>query len=863
VRVVHRPGGSEGAVTSHGGEHDLARSPAEVAAAARLAAKPGTANRLASLAARLLDAPSAQISILTDVQHVAAGAGAAAGAVGTQGPLEESLCTVTVRQRQPLLVDDAPRDERVAHLPPVTSGVVGSYLGVPLVTPDGTYVGALCVFDPEPREWTPEQVATLQDLVAPVIAELELLALSGEYASTQARWEVAMDAAGVGGFDWDLTTGRLSWDERLLEMFGYGEESFSGTIEGFEARVHIDDLPRVRDALQHAIDNCTTYIAEYRIVLPGGETRWVHARGRAMCDATGSVNRLLGAAYDTTAAHEGDARVARILESMSAAFFSLDNEWRFTYVNAEAERLLGRPREQLIGGEIWELFPSAVGSDFERQYRGAAASGQPTSFEAYYPAPLDSWYNVRAWPGPDGLSVYFLDISEQREMQERTAMVTSITSALAETLDANEIGHLLAQLAVGRLCDWSIVTSVDGEHPDWRRNLVDVASAHREDNAAALVEKYAASRLANLPETSPIAEVLQHRRRRTIIDPVRLAALETDPEAASLLEQLHPSAVMFEPLRARGRTLGVLTLGWSADLTRVQVAERVLNEVSPRAGLALDNARLYDEQRDLAESLQRSLLTAPPQPDHMQIAVRYEPASQVAQVGGDWYDAFLQPEGAAVLVIGDVVGHDTDSAAAMGQVRTLLRGIASATGAGPSDVLSQLDRTMELLQLHTTATALVARFEQTDEERAEGVTRMRWSNAGHPPPVAIYDDGTVVVLSDLVGFEPDLLLGFDPATERLEAQVVLPRATTVLLYTDGLVERRGRSLDEGLSALRDTLVEIGRRPLEELCDEVLRRLVPDRREDDIAIAAVRLHPQDRPRPAEAGPNDVPASIPDE
>ena len=136
---------------------DGAGAPSRASAARRLA--PGEAgsqalNRLAELAARLLGAGSAQVSLLTDVQLVAAGAGQAVASVGLEGPLEESLCTVTAASGAPLLVGDAVTDERVRELPPVTSGDVGSYLGVPLVDDDGHTIGALCVFDPEPRTWS-------------------------------------------------------------------------------------------------------------------------------------------------------------------------------------------------------------------------------------------------------------------------------------------------------------------------------------------------------------------------------------------------------------------------------------------------------------------------------------------------------------------------------------------------------------------------------------------------------------------------------------------------------------------------------------------------------------------------------------
>ncbi len=166
-----------------------------------------------------------------------------------------------------------------------------------------------------------------------------------------------------------------------------------------------------------------------------------------------------------------------------------------------------------------------------------------------------------------------------------------------------------------------------------------------------------------------------------------------------------------------------------------------------RAGLVLDNARLFRQQRELAEGLQRSLLTPPPQPDHLQIVVRYVPAARAAEVGGDWYDAFLQPAGATVLVIGDVIGHDIAAAAAMGQIRSIVRTIGAEDGAAPGEILRRADQVMETLQTGTAATAVVARLEQTDSERTRGVTRLRWSNAGHPPPMAINPDGTVLPMA--------------------------------------------------------------------------------------------------------------------
>ncbi len=730
------------------------------------------------------------------------------------------------------------------------SGAVGAYLGVPLTADDGNTIGALCVFDPEPRSWAESDAALLQQLAAPVVAELELAALSADYDASRLVWQLAVDAAGVGAFDWDLVSGELRWDDRLLELFGFERESFAGTIEAFNEAVHPDDLPRVTLALQGAIESCGEYQAEYRIVHPGGQVRWIAARGQALCDDTGVATRLIGAAYDSTAVQEGEARVTRILEAMPTAFYSVDRDWRFSYVNSQAERLLRAGRDELVGGLLWELFPAALGSDFETHFRDAVDRGAPISFEAYYPEPLNRWYEVRAWPSPDGLSVYFVDITARREAQEelersatRSALLARLTAELTASLDASKGVGRLAAMVVPDLADWCVVTLVDDDlHPDWRRRLRDVGSWHADPELRPLVERYAETRVPALTEGSLLAEALRTGKPGVALYDAAevLAGVLVPGEARDLCMQLNPSAVSVQPLRGRGRIVGLLTSCRGVGRAPFTPADlELLAEVATRAGLALDNARLFEQQRDLAEGLQRALLTEPPQPESVELAVRYEPAAQVAQVGGDWYDAFLQRDGATVIVIGDVVGHDTAAAAAMGQVRSLLRAIGVHTGDGPADVLRGVDRAMETLGADTTATAVVARLEQTEDESSRAVTRLRWSNAGHPPPMVINPDGGVVELS---AAESDLLLGLDPDARRVESVVTLDRGTTVLLYTDGLVERRDQPLEVGLRLLRDTLLELATMDvaLDRLCTLVLRRMLPERPDDDVALVAVRL-----------------------
>ncbi|WP_432520437.1 PAS domain-containing protein, partial [Kineococcus sp. SYSU DK006] len=758
--------------------------------------------RLAGLAARLLAAPASQVSLLTDVQTIGAVAGQDPALVGFTGPLADSLCTVTATGGAPLVVEDAAADARVASLPPVTGGAVGAYLGVPLTGADGHVVGALCVFDPAPRTWRSTDVEVLSELAVAAAAELELSALSLEYESDRLRWQLAIAAGGVGSFDWDLRTGVLAWDERVLELFGYTAADFDGTMAAFEDRVHLDDLPRVRRLLTGAVSTGGTFEAEYRLVLPGGGTRWVKARGEVLDGADGRPAHLLGAVYDTTAERHEDARVSRVLESMSSAFFSLDRSWRFSYVNAEGEKLLQRTREELLGQDVWELFPDAVGTEFEVQYRRAVDTGEQVNFEAYYPAPLDRWYEVRAWRDPDGLSVYFLDVTARRAAQqqaeaeraaaqealrtaeaavraaevsqraaeaaqrearraqraaertaERLALLARVSADLASTLDPEESVARLAQHLVPALGDWCIVTLVDDQG-----TMRDISSWHAQEALRPLLERYREVRLSSISPSSFLHRAL--RTSRAVLVPAGATEAITallSGEARELLRQLAPHCAQVLPLRARGRTVGLVTLfrgQSSGDFS--EEALLTASEVADRAGLALDNARLYAQQQHVAEGLQRALLTDPVQPDHLQIAVRYRPAATAAQVGGDWYDAFLQPDGATVLVIGDVMGHDIEAAAAMSQVRSLLRGIAYSSGQAPAAVLTGLDAAMEGLAVGTTATAVVARLEQSTDERARDITRLRWSNAGHPPPMLLTPDGTVSTLS---GLGHDLLLG--------------------------------------------------------------------------------------------------------
>ncbi len=428
-----------------------------------------------------------------------------------------------------------------------------------------------------------------------------------------------------------------------------------------------------------------------------------------------------------------------------------------------------------------------------------------------------------------------------RAAASRLALLAEVGSAVVTTLDAEEAISRLVRLVVPTLGDWAIASIVD-PGPEVRATV----SRHRDtggQDGVARVASRQAAQLGDLPRTTPASTVLATG------EPVVLSGEET---AALVGEDLPAGRGLVVPLRARGGALGYLTLGRTSEgYSEDDLRDAV--DLGRRAGLALDNAELYRKQSENALLLQNDLLTRMPEPDHLHLHPKYVPATDSAQIGGDWYDAFLQPDGATVLVVGDVMGHDMRAAATMGALRNLVRGIAYDRQDSPAELLTRIDRALRGLEVEVLATVLVARIEQTDADKALGMRRLRWSSAGHPPPFLLLADGTV---SQLDG-EGELLLGIDPDTGRSDQEVPLPPDSTLVLYTDGLVERRDSPLEHGLARMRQALAGLADVPLPELCDTLLSRLLPHGSEDDVAMLAVRAFDERRPRPAEAGPEFIP------
>lgn len=302
------------------------------------------------------------------------------------------------------------------------------------------------------------------------------------------------------------------------------------------------------------------------------------------------------------------------------------------------------------------------------------------------------------------------------------------------------------------------------------------------------------------------------------------------PEAAALIAADDVEARAFLPVLAGERLLGVVTLAWEAAREFDDDAVQTKTAIASYVAHALDRVRLLEERHRVATTLQAAMLTELPSVRNAELAATYASATRTDQVGGDWYDAVVLDDDACVLMIGDVTGHDMRAAAQMGQLRSMLRTFAWCQDEPPAVLLRLLDRANRGLALHSSGTAVVVRLDRTPHG-----FEVTWSNAGHPAPLVLRADGSVETLDA----PADLMLGVLPGTTRHDHRAHLAHGDTLLLYTDGLVERRGTSYAERLAAVRAALAEHTATATSALPDALVRRLVSDQR-DDVALLALRV-----------------------
>ncbi|MET7654230.1 MULTISPECIES: SpoIIE family protein phosphatase [unclassified Streptomyces] len=293
-----------------------------------------------------------------------------------------------------------------------------------------------------------------------------------------------------------------------------------------------------------------------------------------------------------------------------------------------------------------------------------------------------------------------------------------------------------------------------------------------------------------------------------------------------------PAAVLGLPLHAHDQTLGALVLVRHTEYSAVE--HKYLENLAHRLALAYDNATRYHKERRLALTLQRALLPHRlPQMPGVRLAAHYRASNRGAEVGGDWYDVLALPDGAVGLAIGDVMGHDVEAATVMGQLRSALHSLAME-GAGPAQVLARLDAYLQSLATERFATCLYAVYNPHRH-------RLRYAASGHLPPLLVAADTAYLELP------PALPLGL--GSTPVDREVAFSPGTSLLLYTDGLVENRALPLDDCLAALRQTcgaLPAAARTDPQQITERALELLnTPDRVDDDTALLAATAEPSCR------------------
>jgi PAS domain S-box-containing protein len=516
-----------------------------------------------------------------------------------------------------------------------------------------------------------------------------------------------------------------------------------------------------------------------------------------------------------------------------------DAAGRLRHVNRALCATVGRDAQELVGRTLDELGPRAdAGVDAAQREDLAAGRTARYEIERRLSGPagtsipvLVSVSQATSREGaPADLILHVQDLRERRRAERDREQLIRAQSARAQAEAASERLRLMQSIAVAALG----AEHLEGLLRELLDRLLDALDADR----AAVVLTDAEERVVGYAARG-VATVVQRGDSGPVDDVVARVAAERGP--VSILDvaaagidasSLGPAigSLLAVPLVAGGRIVGCLHVG---TLTRRDFdAETVdlLRLAADRASLAIARTRLYERERRIAQELQRSLLPSVlPAVPGVALSARYLPGDNGATVGGDWYDAIALPGGRVAVAIGDVVGRGIEAAATMGQMRSALRAILMQADDSAA-MAERLNRFALGLGECVLTTVVLAVFEP-----ATG--RLRYTNAGHPPPllVAAGAPAGARYLDDA----PSPPMGVMETPRYRQRELRLAPGSTLLLYTDGLVEKSTEVLDVGLERLRDAVDGVGAgTDVDALCEHVLDTLVGAAEADDVTMIAL-------------------------
>lgn len=577
---------------------------------------------------------------------------------------------------------------------------------------------------------------------------------------------------------------------------------------------------------------------------------------------------VIGPPPDKCALQGREALSGRVLEASPVALTVYDTDLRCVWQSERMRRLSGISDDQRRGRRLTDVLAGPGAVEWEERMRLALATGeeQVGEIKGSILAESDSRVlSVSATPLRDsrgrilGVCTTATDVTRASRTRERLALLNDASVRIGSTLDVTETGRELTEVVVPRLTDFARVDLLEvllrGDEPA----PGPIAGAVRLRRLAELTlfEGVTETRdaaddsdvyLANSPAALCLAGGRSAVYRTT--DPVIRAWAAESPARQAKIARFGTHSWMLVPVRARGTTLGVVMFARTRETPEPFEPDdlSLAEDLVARAAVCLDNARRFTRERTAALALQRSLLPQRlPHQSAVQVASRYLPASPSMGVGGDWFDVIRLSGARVALVVGDVVGHGIHAAAAMGRLRTAVRTLADVDPT-PDELLTRLDDLVIQLSAESGgdlggdaaadigATCLYAVYDPVSG-------RCSLARAGHPAPALVAPDGTAGFLDLPAG--PPLGLGGVPFES---VEVTLPPGSLLALYTDGLVESRKHDLDVGVEALRRALT-VPADSLEDLCDHVVRTMLPDGPADDVALLLVRTRVLDARRVA--------------
>ncbi|WP_330289540.1 SpoIIE family protein phosphatase [Streptomyces sp. NBC_00576] len=729
----------------------------------------------------------------------------------------------------------ADRVDPTVPICPSSAPIPGSGLAAVPVIRDERSIGALTVITGDHGEPTPSHWKFLRAVVAwteerMVQAPLPAGPVHSEMSGDRLRQ--ALKEVRVGSWDWHIANGELIWDEAAMELYGTRPEEYTARVENWMRCVHPDDLGPTLALVDQAIRGHSVFEAEYRVRAFDGTYGWHQARGRATYDEHGEPLRMIGMGWDSNESRTARDALSRALRHMSDGFLAVDDSWRVTFANLEAERTLGLSEAELFGRVLWDLPTVRELPDLERRCRKAAAEDKSVGFDIRVPG-TGRRYHLRLVPGPDGRTLYLQDVTEKRRHEEerradeyaaseRAARIAELTAALAKATTSRDVVDAVARRVLPPFAAAGLI--VQTIEDDRLRNVG--AIGYQDDFL---------SQISDAPLTPgwPSCDVIITETPAFFASAEEFAAHY--PALADLPGRSGKQAWAFLPLTASGNTFGVCSVSFDRPRGFTDEERTLLTTISALVAQALARARLYDDERSRSRELQRALLPSElPDLPACTAAARYLPAAEGVDVGGDWYDIIPLSGGQVALVVGDVMGHGLPQAATMGRLRTAVHTLADLE-LPPDEIMSHLNDIVGNMGEESYVTCLYALYDSITQTCS--ITR-----AGHPPPAVVHPDGTVY----FPALTADPPLGAaEPPFETVELKV--PEGSLLVLYTDGLVESSKREIDEGMGQLARLLrgvYEAGAEgDLEGICDTITAGLLPAEQPsaDDAALLVARLH----------------------